>query len=375
MSVSSLIKRQIHVVVFLIIVMVILTAYFLLYRSPHHGKRIALAFSAERKSASEKNPGDVRFIAYMRKKGLVVTKEIWDDKTVDWSQYDAVILYQTWSSSPLSSYITRLPEYVSWIKSLEQNEIPVYNNSSIIEDFSDKNLYISKLHEKNNNIIPTEFVLKNANISLYDIVERNNWNDIIVKTGSSEFANNIYRVIVDRAAYQQNKNIYEQVKDLDNNRSIILFIDDFLPIFSELLKTNNVLVQKYMPEIKNYGETSCVFIQDNMTHCVNKFTHAEGEEFRTQRVFSRIVPRFVELNEKQRADFNASYQAAFAVYGSNAPLVARIDMILDKQTGKSWLMEIEAIDPWMYLNELLAKGDKDAKYVFEKYYQALASRL
>lgn len=102
-------------VFYLSIISIILTALLIYFSYPfkknsHKLKKIALAFSKERKAASDLNPGDIKLINYLQHKGLHITKEIWDDPNVNWSQYDIVLLYQTWSSTPSDSYIERLPQ-------------------------------------------------------------------------------------------------------------------------------------------------------------------------------------------------------------------------------------------------------------------------
>ena len=67
-------------------------------------------------------PDDDRLLLPLLKEaGVEVTSTVWDDPTINWHQFDTLLIRATWD------YHSKFPQFLNWLKRLESLQIPVWN--------------------------------------------------------------------------------------------------------------------------------------------------------------------------------------------------------------------------------------------------------
>ena len=112
----------------------------------------------------------------------------------------------------------------------------------------------------------------------------------------------------------------------------------------------DVLIQPYVPEIAADGELSFVFIGRAFSHCVRK--RPAAGDFRVQTDFGGTAER-VSVD----ASLIAQAERVAATLGEEW-LYARVDGVV--RDGRLLLMELEATEPSLFLDEVAAERFADA---------------
>ena len=166
-------------------------------------------------------------------------------------------------------------------------------------------------------VIPTEFVKKKSKVDLNIVLENRKWEKAIIKPAISGSAHKTHVVSHNESGIQS--------------------------ILDELLKDNDVLIQKYIDEIKT-GEWSLLFFNKKYSHSVLKVP--KSNDFRVQIVFGgeyffKEAP--VKLIEQaQKIVDNVKDEL----------LYSRVDGIYLNET--LYLMELELIEPELFLETPVA---------------------
>lgn len=246
---------------------------------------------------------------------------VWSDHK-NLESYDAVIFRSTWD------YFERKDEFNQWLESLENKPIKLFNPLSIIKENIHK-FYLKKLEEYGVIIVPTIFQVKTNNL---DVSIPDEWNQAVIKPAFSAAA---YKTrVFDKKEIEQ---VQEEYK---------LFAVE-----------NDMLIQKFMPEIISIGETSVIYFNGKNSHAVLK--KPKSGDFRVQSIFGGQY-------EKTELDEEVLHQTDFILkLMTEIPLYARIDgIVIDKVF---YLMEVEMIEPDLYM-----EYEPEA---FERFIQAIEEKI
>jgi glutathione synthase/RimK-type ligase-like ATP-grasp enzyme len=239
--------------------------------------------------------------------GLTLTWAAWDDDTVDWEAFDAVLIHSTWD------YHEAADRFVSWAEHVDAVST-LHNPSSIVAWNAHKG-YLLDLDAWGVPVIPTVLVAHDDPEALSTVVDRRDWKDVVVKPAVSAGAKATGRYRADDPAAQR--------------------------ALSSVLADGDALVQPYLDEIEGAGETSLIVIDGEVTHAVAKLPAAG--DFRVQRhhggAEQRVTPTDAELELASRAIDVASRVGSI--------LYARVDCVT--VDGQPTLMELELIEPALFL--------------------------
>ncbi|PWN65602.1 ATP-grasp domain-containing protein [Chryseobacterium viscerum] len=273
----------------------------------------------ERLSQGVANDEDTELINFLIHKGLDVVPTIWNDKNVDWSSLDVVVIKSPWD------YHNHLHEFLNWLDNLEKLGVKVLNPVEIIQWNSDKH-YLKDLAEKQLPVIPAEYIEKGSGFDNRFFAYFNT-DKLVVKPCVSAGAQNTITVS----------------KDNFNERSIEI---------ETLLKEQDYMVQQFVDEIKN-GEWSFLFFNGKYSHCSLKMP--KKGDFRVQHYHGGSISYPVPdpLHIEQAGSYLKSLP--------QATLYARVDGVVINNSFQ--LMELELIEPYLFLN-----GDHR---LLENYYEAL----
>jgi glutathione synthase/RimK-type ligase-like ATP-grasp enzyme len=260
---------------------------------------------------------DALLLDPLKKRGFETHILSWDKTDVNWSTFDCLVLRSCWD------YHLRIDEFLEWINKLEKNKVKVYNPLPVIRWNAHKK-YILELSQKGVNCIQTQLFQKKSSCSLKSIFKETNYNQLVVKPAVGASAYNVIKV---------------ERNDIDRAQIQI----------DVLIKEGDILVQPLIKEVKN-GELSIIFIDKKYNHTILK--KPSGDEFRTNYTFggaeSRIYPETAIINDAMKIIELVPF----------ALLYARIDGIV--VDGKFTLMELELIEPHLFLNLNLQATDNFA---------------
>jgi glutathione synthase/RimK-type ligase-like ATP-grasp enzyme len=280
-------------------------------------KRIALATSAEHPGLHEH---DFPLVDALRATGLDPVAEVWTDPSVDWSAYDAVLLRSVWD------YHVRYDEFTEWLNLVDKAGVPVFNDSGLVRWNGDKR-YLVELRERGVAIVPSQIA---AGACLREVVAGLDGQEIVIKPTVSAAARHTVRGVA-------------------GSGELSRAMDD--------LPDTVYLVQPFVSEIVTEGEWSLMFIDGEFTHAVVK--RPAAGDYRVQMMFggeSTLTDPSPTVLEGARA--------ALAAAGS-PPLYARVDGVV--VNGRFLLMELELIEPYLFLPEFPEATEKLAAAVAKRF--------
>ncbi len=254
----------------------------------------------------------------------------WQDRSVDYSRYDAIVIRSLWG------YQDYIEEFIDYLDKLKKDNVKVFNNVEILKDNLNKYEQFKILDKYEIPHIETFFLKKDELDKVSKINKEHK--DLVVKSIISGSGNNTF-IISD--TIEKNNISVDEVKDK----------------FSKVLNdTNNYLmVQPFVKEIDN-GEISIVLIDNKVSHMVvrntsifNNKTSISVVDLDTMDIkMKNIVESCTKIKEYQDA------------------LYMRVDLV--KIDDEYKVMELELVEPQLFLGFRKTKKEllKFAKAMREK---------
>ncbi|WP_421940068.1 ATP-grasp domain-containing protein [Pedobacter sp.] len=263
-------------------------------------------------------------LPFLQSKGLDIVAEVWDDPKVDWKHYDVALLKTPWD------YHEKFEQFNIWLNKLESLGLRLLNEYQIVRWNMDKH-YLAEVAAAGFDIIPSIFIEKGWNNDLTLFFEQLGSDQLIIKPCISGGSKNT--LILNRAGA------------IEDKAQVVALVaeDDFI-------------LQPLMPQIQE-GEWSFIFFNGTYSHTILK-KPKEGD-FRVQQIFGGTIE--VASPAPEYVKIATSLASTFA----QNTLYARVDGLM--VDGKFLLMELELIEPFLYLSY-------DSQAV-ERYYQALVEQI
>ncbi|WP_339919772.1 hypothetical protein [uncultured Flavobacterium sp.] len=255
----------------------------------------------------ELTPQDQLLIPELAKHNITATAVIWDDASINWSDFDYLVFRNTWD------YFEKETEFNLWLDQIEKSGIKTLNPIAIIKQNKHK-FYLREMEQLGIKILPTLFIDKTTDLNLKALIP-SHWKKAVIKPA---FSAGSYLTEVFETA--ESEKINTQYKSIASEKEL--------------------LIQQFMPEIQTVGETSFVFFNKKFSHAVNK----------------KPVPGDFRI----QVQFGGTYRLRHP----DAELIAKAQKIVDTFTGKLLyarvdgividnelhLMEVECIEPDLYFN-------------------------
>jgi hypothetical protein len=239
---------------------------------------------------------------------------------VDWTRYGNVVIRSCWD------YHERVSEFRAWTRRMQEEGVALQNSAAVVTWNMDKH-YLAELAAQGIPTVPTIWLKWRASVSLAAVLATEGWTRAVVKPtiSASTWATDVERAAGDQAA------------------------------LDALLRTGDVMVQKFMPQIETEGEWSLMFFGKVYSHAVLK-TPAAGE-FRIQSEYggstlARVPSPMVIA------------QAEKIVRAVAEPLLyARVDGVV--ANGEFVLMELELIEPFLFLGTAPGSAERFADAILQ----------
>jgi len=278
--------------------------------------RIALATAVAATGQDEDMPALLHACA---RAGLQAQALAWDDPTVSWQRFDAVLLRSTWD------YTERLPEFLDWCARVDRETI-LLNPLPVLRWNTDKH-YLAELAARGVATIPGSFVEPDMEPlpSLQAFL-----------ASHAEAAEFVVKPAV--GAGSKDTQRYRRGQEFAAANHVARLID----------AGRSALLQPYLPSVDRDGETALLFFDGVFSHAIRKGPLLRPDEGATDALFAAesITPRTAGEDEKKLA---AEVLAAMAAHlRLDAPLpYARVDLIRD-QDGSPRLLELELCEPSLF---------------------------
>ena len=261
-------------------------------------------------------PAFARKSAALTAAGLIVEQRVWTGPG-DLSGYDLILPLFAWG------YQRDVAAWYALLDRLEAEALPVINPVAVLRWNSDK-AYLAELGQAGVTVVPTVEVAALDDAGLADARARLGADEVVIKPAISGGADGTHRIAPGA------------------------------PIPADAVGQRR-LVQPLMPGILTEGEFSLFFFGGKFSHAIVK-RPASGD--------FRVQEQFGGREEPWEPNADALSLAAAALAAAPAPPVyARVDMVGDA-TGKLHIMELELIEPSLFLHHAPDKGAAFGKAIY-----------
>lgn len=240
---------------------------------------------------------------------------VWDEPAVVWERFDRVVVRSTWD------YLFKRDAYIAWAESLDGK---VQNASALLRWNSDKR-YLGDLAEAGLPVVQTRFAGPSDPLPELD-------GEVVVKPAVSAGARDTGRF--SECAHAEALALIARIRD----------------------QGRTAMVQPYLPAVEERGETAIVFTAGRISHVLRKRAVLRADEeapIREDELSAAAVmwdPDLVVAGEATAAERDLADRVIADVAGrfGAPPLYARVDM-LDDGAGSPLVLELEAVEPCLYL--------------------------
>ena len=253
---------------------------------------------------------DELVINALKEKNLSVVKKDWNDSIFDWETTRSILFRSTWD------YFDKFELFKKWFNKTK-NKCLMINSTETIEWNIDKH-YLLDLQEHQIPIPNSEFIKRGSSIDLSLLMQKKNWNEIVVKPTISGAAKNTYRL---------------------KEEEII----QFGPTWEKLIYKEDFIVQEFQNNLITEGEVAMIVIGGKFTHAVLK--KAKEGDFRVQDDFGGSIAIYNPSEEMVKLAEKCTRIL------TPIPSYARVDIIWDNLMDLA-VSELELIEPelWFRLN-------------------------
>ncbi len=271
--------------------------------------RVALATCAE---LPHLDGDESHLVKALDAKGIEHVVAPWDGPDAPFVDADIAVIRSTWD------YTQRVDEFVAWAARIELamkvKRRELLNPASVVRWNTHKR-YLPELAKEGVAIVPTVIVDKGTRTDLKLLLTEHGWsNGAVVKPCVSAGSRDTVRV-----------------------RGVE--VDEAQALLDRELSQRDMMVQPYVTGIEA-GEVSLIFIDGALSHAVNKIP--KGDDFRSQPEFGSNVAA-VEASGEMRMRARDILRTV-----GGKLLYARADFVMGDD-GTPWLMELELVEPSLYL--------------------------
>lgn len=289
--------------------------------------RVALATCEE---FAQLDPDDALLPPALAAIGIEGVPAVWTQQH-DWSQFDAVIVRNTWD------YIDDVEGFRAWTRAVEA-VTTLLNPADVIAWNTDK-VYLRELAEQGVPVVQTEFIGAGYDVAGWQAPEAR---EFVVKPTVSCGSRDTIRYSADAPLDQARAHIERVVSD-----------------------GRTIMVQPYLEAVDSVGETALLFFNGEFSHAIRKGPllqlDVEGEMVGGLFVQEQIDPR--TASEKELAVARRVLDCIPG--GVGRTLHARVDLIPDAD-GNPVLLELELTEPSVFLRYSDGAADRLAAAIASK---------
>jgi hypothetical protein len=260
--------------------------------------------------------GDLALVPALEAAGAEPSIEVWDDARVDWSRFDRVVVRWTFD------YTRKRDDFLGWAESLGDR---VRNPLPILRWSSDKS-YLGDLAGEGLAVVPTQLADPGGRPPELS-------GEVVVKPSISAGGRDTGRFGPSRH-------------------------DDALALLEHIRASGRTaLVQPYLRDVDEHGETAQVFIAGELSHVLRKRAVLRPDEIAPTAddalgsalaMYDDDLVRAGDATDAERETGRAIIDSLTRRFGT--PLYCRVDLLRGPD-GHPVLLELDAVEPALYLAE------------------------
>jgi glutathione synthase/RimK-type ligase-like ATP-grasp enzyme len=256
--------------------------------------------------------------------------------TTDWAAFDLVNIRMCRGFHLDDGFLARIEALDTRLRALPGRPVRLANPLRLVRGALDKRRYLTDLEEEGVDIIPTRWVDRGAALTLEEVMRETGWEHVVVKPAISSRSWQTFRVSRGGVSTAPDTHLVLEAGGTDEHERRL----------RSMLRTHDVCVQRFMPDILARGELSFVFMGGSFSHAVRKTVGTGGGWFAHELLGGVNQP--LEASPAQREWAERVYAAIVRRYG---PLhFARVDGIAGED-GRLRLLECELVIPRLLLRE------------------------
>jgi glutathione synthase/RimK-type ligase-like ATP-grasp enzyme len=243
----------------------------------------------------------------------------WPRRQVNWHNYDAVVIRSTWD------YVNDPDAFLEALGEIERPGTPLFNGLDLVH-WNIRKTYLRDLAERGVAVVPTIWRERLQPNELRNILEEVGASEVVIKPVVGLNAHGAFRLHA-QSARNGTDELYRYYAD------------------------RALLAQPFLSAITTEGEFSLFYFNGELSHAILKVP--KPGDFRVQEEHGGVI-RAVAIDDDLSAAGDAAMRAIDTV-----PLYARVDFVrasaslsTESTTFNScdyWLMELELIEPSLYL--------------------------
>ncbi len=266
-------------------------------------------------------------LAACTRAGLTAEVRAWDDFTVSWPRYDAVVLRSPWD------YHTRLPEFLRWCERVDRVSL-LLNPLPVLRWNTDKH-YLADLHAEGVAVVPTRFVEPDAEPLA------------ALQAFLAEFADAAECVVKPAvSAGSADTQRYRREQEFAAANHIGRLLD----------AGRSAMLQPYLDAVDAQGETALLYFDGAFSHAIRKAALLRPDVVGADhtQVPDAIAARDPDADELRLA---ATVLTAASRHLGGMPPYARVDLIRDA-VGRPCLLELELAEPSLFFDRAPGAADR-----------------
>jgi glutathione synthase/RimK-type ligase-like ATP-grasp enzyme len=253
----------------------------------------------------------------LRRAGAAPSIVAWDDPTVSWGRFDTAVLRSPWD------YTQRPVEFLAWCERIG-TQVRLLNPLPVVKWNTDKH-YLAELAAAGVPVIESFFIEPGGDATSFP-----DYAEFVVKPAIGAGARDTQRYV--RAERAQAEAHAARL----------------------LAARRSVLVQPYLDQVDQAGETALIFFDGVFSHAIRKGPLLARGEGPTQSLFAAEQ---IDAREPSTAEFDVAHKALEAIpFGRLA--YARIDL-LPSPAGPR-LLELELTEPSLFFAHAAGSADRFA---------------
>jgi len=258
--------------------------------------------------------------------GWQVEAVSWRTRSCDWRVYDAVVIRSTWD------YIDDPGAFLTVLSEIEGAGILLFNPLDLVR-WNIRKTYLRDLAQRGVPVVPTIWNERFIPRELPGLFERVGSGQIVIKPVIGLNARAVFRV---------------------NARDGGQLPSELSAHYAE----REFMVQPFLSDVITEGEFSLFYFNGRLSHAILKTPKAH--DFRVQEEHGGVLRR-IETESDLRAVGDIALRALDSV-----PLYARADFVRANDSHGFWLMELELIEPSLYLRMEPGAPERFAQALHER---------
>lgn len=296
--------------------------------------RIALATHARLASTEiDDRPLSAALAAY----GVECEQPIWDDPSVDFGRYDAVLPRTTWD------YQYKLPEFLAWTQRVSR--VTRLFNPEPVTRWNTRKHYLRSLHAAGVPMAKTIWLDRGSHVDVASLMREHGLHDGFIKPCVGATA--------------------RETLPFSGAASGIARAEQHL---ARLLPHEDLMLQPFLRSVLERGEWSAIFVDGELTHCVRKIP-VPGD-YRVQDDFGatdeRYLPSESECSLAERVMALVTRASGPAPWADGKPLLYGRADFLWNDAGESVLTELELVEPSLFFRHAPEAASKLAQALLRR---------